>query len=213
VGRPAGAALIGRRFARIAAPALAALALAACAPAGGPGGARGEGGPPDGDARRGPPESQGGPSLGSMRSRDEARQWLLAQNTRQLAEAQRQLRLTPAQVPAWDAYAASVGALVHDLGRFDADPVNATSMQRMDRRVDRARNLYTALEGVSEAMRGLYAVLSDEQRLVADRVLAGTVPSLYEGSPFAAGPAESLQRQRIDAQPPRRTSGSAPAPR
>jgi hypothetical protein len=145
-----------------------------------------------------------------MRSRDEARRWLVEQSARQLADVQRQLRISPAQAPAWDAYSASVGELVRDLARLEADPFGATSIQRMDRRVDRARNLYTALERVGDAMRGLYASLSDEQRVVADRVLIGTLPSLYEGSPFGGSdampsqPGGSTQRRTGRGEPPSR---------
>lgn len=177
---------------RLAAPALAVLLVAACA----------QGGPPDGERRgeRGrrsgpPPEMSGGPALGGMRSPDDARRWLVDQTGRQLADAQRQLRITPAQTPAWDAYAAAVGALASDLARFESDPIDATSLQRMDRRVDRARNRYTALEGVADAMRTLYATLNEEQRTIADRMLVGTLPALYEGTPFVRTGGDLTPRQ------------------
>lgn len=129
----------------------------------------------------------------------------MEQTGRQLADARQQLRITAAQSAAWDAYAASVGALVGDVARFEADPISATSLQRVDRRVDRARDRYTAMENVSDAMRRLYATFSDEQRSIADRMLAGTLPSLYEGNPFGGGGSGM--------EPSRRTSMSSPQPR
>lgn len=198
---------------RFAAPALVALLVAACAQPAGPGGPRGERGPPDGDVRHVPPDSAVGPRLGSMRSRDEARQWLVDQSARQLADAQRQLRITPAQAPAWDAYAASIGALARDVARFEPDPFNATSLQRIDRRVDRARDLYTALEAVGDAMRALYATLSDEQRVIADRVLISALPSLYEGNPFGAGGGTVTEMAPMaPAAPMQRSTGRSPPP-
>jgi hypothetical protein len=147
-----------------------------------------------------------------MRSPDDARRWLVEQTSRQLADAQRQLRITSAQYPAWEAYAASVGALSSDLARFDAEPIEATSLQRIDRRVDRARNRYTALEGVADAMRTLYATLDDEQRRAADRVLVGTIPAAYEGTPFAGGGSDMMRRQPgIDS--PQRGRGRGEPPR
>jgi hypothetical protein len=203
---------IGRRLTGLS---LVTLLVAACAPPGGPGVARADRGPPEpGQEGRGPAEAASGPRLGAMRSRDEARQWLVDQSARQLSDARRQLHLTPAQAPAWDAYAVSVGALARDVARFEPDPFNATSLQRIDRRVDRARNLYTALEGVSEAMRALYATLNDEQRVVADRVLIGVLPSLYEGNPFgAAGAVAETPTMSPAAPAPRRTGRSEPPTR
>jgi len=147
-----------------------------------------------------------------MRSPDDARRWLGEQSGRQLSDAQRQLRITAAQLAAWDAYAASVGALVGDLSRFDAEPLSETSVQRVDRRVDRARNRYTALENVADAMRGLYATLSDEQRATADRILVGTLPSIYEGNPFGGADAGS-PRQPMNTSTQRRPGRGEPPPR
>jgi hypothetical protein len=183
-----------RSPARFAAPALVAVLVAACAQGGPPGGERGgDRGQGGRDGRGAPSEMAGGSGLGSMRSPDEARKWLMDQSARQLADAQRELHITPAQAAAWDAYAANVGVLVGELARFDADPITATSMQRVDHRVDRARNRYTALENLADSMRALYATFNDAQRATADRILAGTVPSLYEGNPFVGGAMESTQ--------------------
>jgi LTXXQ motif family protein len=185
--------------------ALAVVALAGCAQCGPPAerAERSERGGPAGGA---PGQSIG---LGSMPSAAAARQWLMDRSAAQLANAQRQLAIGSAQAPAWDRYSASIGQLVTDLSRFESDPVSATAMQRIDRRVDIARDRYTALENVSDSLHALYAVLSAEQRVTADRVLAGTVPSLYEGNPFAP-PANEVDRRIGDA-PVRRSGRTDPS--
>jgi hypothetical protein len=183
----------GGHFRRFVFPVAVACVLAACAQ-GGPQGDRG----PEGRASRGGPSGGAGPSLGKMGSPDDARKRLMDDSARQLADARQQLRITPAQSGVWDAYAGSVGALVSDLARFDSEPIGATPQQRVNRRVDRARNRYTALENVADSMRALYATLSDEQRATADRILVATVPSLYEGSPFGGGGAEPAQGQQAE---------------
>ena len=148
-----------------------------------------------------------------MRSPDDARRWLVEQFNRQLTDAQQRLRITPAQAPAWNAYAVAVGALVSDLGRFETDPLAATSIQRLDRRVDRARDRYTALENVADTMRALYGTLNDEQRATADRILVGTVPPLYEGNPFMGGGVDQAMQRSPGSEGPQRRGRGEPAPR
>lgn len=190
----------------IAVAAFALLILAGCAAQCGPPADRAERGERGTGPAGGAPGQMAG--LGSMPSAGAARKYLMDRSTAQLVNAQRQIAISAAQEPAWDRYAASIGQLVTDLSRFESDPISATAMQRIDRRVDIARDRYTALESVSESLHALYAVLTTDQRTTADRVLAGTVPSLYEGSPFA--PANEDRRQPADA-PPRRSGRAEPS--
>jgi len=148
--------------------------LAACASCGPPSG-RDEGrGPP---GRGGPPDMamSRGPGSGSAGRPADA-------SAAQLLSARTQLKLGPPQVAAWNAYEDSIRALLDDLSRSASDG-SGSAVQRVDRRVDLARNRYAALESVADAMRVLYAQLDGEQRLMADRVLPGTVPSL---APYTA---------------------------
>jgi hypothetical protein len=59
-------------------------------------------------------------------------------------------------------------------------------------------------------MRALYATLSDEQRVTADRVLAGTVPALYEGNPFGPPMGASSRPPDMNGQQRRRGGGDPP---
>lgn len=137
---------------------------------------------------------------------------LADQSAAQLTSARARLNLSPQQVPAWNVYEDSIRALLADLAREapDAGPVGQAvaggAVQRIDRRVDLARNRYTALESVADAMRALYAQLDEEQRVMADRVLAGTVPSLSAGG-FGPAPDGSMPDR------PRSSPGGGPPQR
>ena len=65
--------------------------------------------------------------------------------------------------------------------------VETTARQRLEVLADGARNRLTAVEDVVDAGKALYAVLTPEQRLVADRRLAlplaaPTAPEVSRGS-------------------------------
>lgn len=91
------------------------------------------------------------------------------------------LRLTPAQNPLWQAYEDRVTDLLSDLSRSANPPEGETAVRQLDRKVDTVRNRLAALEDIADAAKKLYAGLSPEQKEVADRLLAGTIPALYSG--------------------------------
>lgn len=179
----------------------AALTLAGCAAQCGPPG----GGPPG--SRGSPPAEMGGALPRGANSAAAARRMMIEQNNERLAKAYSQLAISAQQSTAWDSYASSVGALMADVLRAQqVEPEDAGGLQRLDLRVDAARNRYAAIENVADAMRALYASLSDDQRRTADRVLPATVPTLYGGaliSTLAPGPVdrpgvEAVPRERTD---------------
>ena len=91
------------------------------------------------------------------------------------------LKLSPAQMPAWETYAGKVRALAGDISRsrFQMPAGSETNaLQRLDRSVDAARNRLAAMEEVSDAAKVLYASLAPEQRVRADPRLATVVLSL-----------------------------------
>jgi LTXXQ motif family protein len=98
------------------------------------------------------------------------------------------LQLTQAQQASFDAYIAMLFSLAGDVQRSQfamRSPPNADSRgpQQFDQLVDIARNRLTAVEEIAEAGSALYAKLSPEQKLVADRrLVAIAVPLLAGGS-------------------------------
>lgn len=201
-------------------PTVAALTLSACAQCG-----------PSGGAARDTERAQQGAAVADEARRHRsgsasaARKWMIDSSAAQLASARERLAIGPAQAVAWQRYADSVGALLGDLLRpvSDGAPSRAgqiateSVVQRLDRRVDTARNRYAALEDVAAALHALYDVLDEEQRRIADRMLAGTVPPLYDGAAFAATD-YSLDRESPAANSragdgPRRDRRPGPPPR
>ena len=98
------------------------------------------------------------------------------------------LQLTKDQQASFDAYIERLFSLAGDIQRSQfamRSPPNADSRgpQQFDQLVDIARNRLTAVEEVAEAGRALYARLSPEQKMVADRrLVAIAVPLLAGGS-------------------------------
>ena len=183
----------------------AALTLAGCAAQCGPPGGPGGGGEPQRQTRGGPPAEMGGAMPRGANSAAAARQMMIGQNNERLAKAYSQLAISAQQSTAWDSYASSVGALMADLLRVQVEPQDAGGLQRLDLRVDAARNRYAAIENVADAMRALYASLSDDQRRTADSVLPATVPTLYGGALISTLVPGPVDRPGVEAAPRDRT--------
>ena len=99
----------------------------------------------------------------------------------QLNSVRSALRLSPEQNAAWQAYEDRVIELLEDMARVAEPPAGEGALKQIDRKVDVVRNRLAALEDLSDAARKLYASLSSDQKIVADRMLPGTVPALYSG--------------------------------
>lgn len=155
----------GRRLAIF----LLAFNLAACAPLGGPSGpgARPEM-PPGHDAED-----------GAMPMTDP-----LQDKLARLAAA---LALTPAQQPLWDDYLETLGALLADQARGNAQRASQSAVQQIAGKLDVVRNRLSAMEEIQDAAAGLYQALDPRQREVADRMLAATIPSLDAGCATPGG--------------------------
>ena len=130
------------------------------------------------------------------------RQRMLGECSAQLADTERRLNLTPAQVAAWQAYAIKAEALMADQLRAPAGDSQDNALRAIERRVDVVRNRYAAMEDVADAARALYRLLDAEQQRLADRMLPGTVPALYSGLGERAVEREAGQRVEM-----RRTEG------
>lgn len=160
-----------RVFARSATVA-GILVLSACAtpyggPGGGPSGMGGVGGMSGGE--------RGMPQGGAFKSPIE-------QIQEQLVDTAMALKLTPKQAVLWDAYQASVGALMADQVKQELYATTPrTAVQLINGKVDVVRNCLTAMEEIAERATTLYQSLDDGQKTIADQRLAATVPALYSG--------------------------------
>jgi len=111
------------------------------------------------------------------------------------------LKLLPAQMPAWESYTSKVRAFEGDIARSRAQKPAGPEMnvlQRLDRSVDAARNRLAAMEEVSDAAKELFAMLAPEQKVAADPRLATIVSSFTDGafSRCLGAPPESAQDRR-----------------
>lgn len=114
----------------------------------------------------------------------------------QLDQLEGDLKLTPEQRTAWNAYADKVLRLADDMtrnrfaARASAQPTEATAIQQLDQLAGNARNRLTAVEEIVEAGKALYAMLTSEQKTIADRKLVPPILSLATSvSPSGMGDA------------------------
>ena len=103
-----------------------------------------------------------------------------AQVQKQLEFVGKDLALTSKQTVLWDNYMAKLNALISDQSDPDKNlPTLDSAPRQIQRKLDIARDRYTAVEDVSEAAIKLYQTLNDEQKRIADKTLPLVVPSLY----------------------------------
>ena len=108
-----------------------------------------------------------------------------AEATRLSANDQIRLRLTdlrialalkPEQATNWQAYEGSVIDMLSEFGSNAGNESGGSVLDQLDQRISRQRAHAATMERVFTAIRMLYASLGDEQRHVADRMLASTIP-------------------------------------
>ncbi len=102
----------------------------------------------------------------------------------QIDKVATQLKLTPAQAPLWASYRDQVFAFVSDQMRVPRASAasQGNAKQQIERKLDTARNLLTALEDVASAANRLYAGLDTDQQRLADELLVTTLPTAYPGA-------------------------------
>jgi hypothetical protein len=103
-----------------------------------------------------------------------------------LTDAKVALNLTSEQAGSWQHYESKVIELLAITGRGAADSNSGNSLAEIDRNVVIEQSRAAAMEQIADAARKLYAVLTDEQKRTANRVLPGIVPA---GSAGPATPA------------------------
>ncbi|HTQ00208.1 MAG TPA: Spy/CpxP family protein refolding chaperone [Casimicrobiaceae bacterium] len=90
-----------------------------------------------------------------------------------LSQLEEDLNLTQPQLPVWNTYKTRVLQLLDDTKRgARVSASEATAPKRLDALADMARNRLTAVEDIVDAGKALYAVLTPEQKGIADRRLA-----------------------------------------
>lgn len=123
-----------------------------------------------------------------------------------MSQLEEDLRLQPQQGAAWLRFRDSVQRLLDDRRRTArTTAAEATAPQRLDAIADGARNRLAAVEDVVDAGKALYALLTPEQRSVADRRLALPLATLAGTEPPAA------ERGAAGGRPPG-GAGAAPRP-
>jgi hypothetical protein len=149
-------------------------------PGGGTGGRGGMGGAPP---WRGAPDTARDAGAGGPRIDPIAQ---LAQN---IADLESELGLKPDQLGAWNRYAERLRRFADDIVRNRATLGSSreTAPRQLDLVTAAAANRLTAIEDAAEAGKALYALLTPEQREVADRRLVRLVVPLVAGDP-TSGP-------------------------
>jgi hypothetical protein len=145
-----------------------------------PDGMMGQGGMMGQDGKNGGPDMMGCPMMGKgmmggmmgkgmMHSRPmmEAR----------LAYIKADLDITEEQMEAWDAYAEAVRGRHATMEGMHADMMKAKedggAVERLDARIKAMEDMVESLKALKPATEGLYAVLTDEQKEKANKLLGG----------------------------------------
>lgn len=99
------------------------------------------------------------------------------------------LRLRPEQNAAWAAYRGRVLTLAEDMQRAPRTALGGdlTAPKRLEKLADIARDRLTAIEDIVDAGKALYATLSPDQQMVADRRMAVPVMALTGVEPNSSG--------------------------
>lgn len=152
-------------------------------------------------------EPPGGRQRGERREAGEAMtpsQSPFAAIAEALERTERELKLTPAQLPHWTRYQRRIEALLDDQMRPPSASDSAAGLAAISRKVDVVRNRLAAMEQIEGAARALHAALSPEQKALADTLLPATVPALYSGlAAQAEGVGRGGRGERREAPPDR----------
>ena len=113
---------------------------------------------------------QRGMAEGMMHGGDSA-----AMVDRHLADTKAALNITAAQEPAWQAFATQAKQQAEAMqtmrGKLQDADANATAPDRMQARTQLLQQRLTGMEAMTKALKHLYAVLSPEQRSIANQRL------------------------------------------
>jgi len=129
-------------------------------------------------------DSSGGPNPGSEVTRMSANDRVRLQ----LADLRFALKLAPEQNAPFDAFQGRVLALItpHPAASDFAAAQQPAALAKVAQKVSLARGRWAEMQDIYDSAAKLYAVLTDEQKAIADRMLADAVPA-----PFSAAVADS----------------------
>ena len=144
---------------------LLAMAVQACSQLGGMLGTRHD----SGDRRSGREGNE-------QRSNEVARLSANDQIRLRLADLRIALSLKPEQAGPWQTYDDKVIEILSDSARDAGVSAGGNALNQIDRRVITEQRRAAAMQQLSNAAKKLYSTLTDQQKLVADRLLSGTVP-------------------------------------
>jgi hypothetical protein len=99
----------------------------------------------------------------------------------QLTDTRLALKLSPEQNAAWQSYEDKVVGLIAEHAPSASASSGESAPRQIDRNTELLRGRLAAMQDLSEAAKKLYAILSDEQKAVAERMLGATVPAAYAG--------------------------------
>jgi hypothetical protein len=100
----------------------------------------------------------------------------------QLTNARVGLKLSPEQSVSWQVYEKKVVELLGDSTHGARTTSGVNVVKQIDETVGILRIRLAAFEDLADATKKLYAMLSDEQKGIADRMLSATVPAPYPGT-------------------------------
>ena len=95
----------------------------------------------------------------------------------QLTSTRLSLKLSAEQNPAWQNYENKVIALISEQPQGASD----SAVKQIDRNAELLRGRLAAMQDLAYAAQDLYAILADDQKAVAERMLGATVPPAYAG--------------------------------
>ena len=125
---------------------------------------------PSGGAGQGPGMMGGGHGYGAHAGGDPS-----ARVESHLTDLKTQLKITPAQEPAWQAYSAQVKQQASSMQALHAqakDAAATTAPERMAQHATAMQQQAAGMAATTNAFGALYAVLSPEQRAIADKSVA-----------------------------------------
>ena len=105
----------------------------------------------------------------------------------QLDQLENELKPSSEQRAAWNAYEDKILRLADDMtrSRFAARtaprPTDANAAQQLDQLIDSEHNRLAAIEDIADAGKALYATLTAEQKVIADRKLVLPIRPLANG--------------------------------